>query len=210
MSLTGTRIALLIEDEYQILEGWYPLLRLQEAGADVQVVGSGTKSAYTSKEGYPMDVDAAAAEVSAADFDAVVVPGGFAPDNMRLHPEMIEFVREMNDSGKLVSSICHGGWVLVSAGALSGKRATGYLPIKDDVQNAGGTWVDEAVVEDGNIITSRTPVDLPDFTRAIINYLDGRPTATPANGDVAATSNATTLSSSDPAGARHEVGANAR
>ena len=210
MSLTGTRIALLIEDEYQILEGWYPLLRLQEAGADVQVVGSGTKSSYTSKEGYPMDVDVAAAEVSAADFDAVVVPGGFAPDNMRLHPEMIEFVREMNDSGKLVSSICHGGWVLVSAGALSGKRATGYLPIKDDVQNAGGTWVDEAVVEDGNIITSRTPVDLPDFTRAIINYLEGRPTPTPANGDVAATSNATTLSSSDPAGARHEVGANAR
>lgn len=174
MSLTGSRIALLIEDEYQILEGWYPLLRLQEAGADVKVLGSGTKESYSSKEGYPMVVDAAAGEVDSADFDAVVVPGGFAPDNMRLHPEMIDFVRSMNEAGKLVSAICHGGWVLVSAKALRGKRATGYLPIKDDVENAGGTWVDEPVVQDGNIITSRTPVDLPHFTRAIIAYLGGR------------------------------------
>jgi protease I len=175
MSLSGKRIALLIEDEYQILEGWYPLLRLQEAGADVRVIGSGTKSTFTSKEGYPMEADASAAEVSADDFDAVVVPGGFAPDNMRLHPEMIDLVRQMNQAGKLVSAICHGGWVLVSAGALKGRRATGYLPIKDDVENAGGTWVDEALVVDGNVITSRTPVDLPDFTRGIIGYLENAP-----------------------------------
>lgn len=178
MSLHGSTIALLIEDEYQILEGWYPLLRLQEAGADVRVIGSGTKNSYHSKENYPMEVDAAAADVSASDFDAVVVPGGFAPDNMRLHPEMIGLVRDMNEAGKLVTAICHGGWVLVSAGVLKGKNATGYLPIKDDVENAGGTWVDEAVVVDGNVITSRTPVDLPDFTRAIIAYLEGRPTET--------------------------------
>lgn len=172
MSLSGTHIALLIEDEYQILEGWYPKLRLEEAGARVSVIGSGTKKSYSSKEGYPMDADAAADEVSAADFDAVVVPGGFAPDNMRLHPEMIGLVRDIYESGKLVTAICHGGWVLVSAGALKGRRATGYSPIRDDVTNAGGIWVDEAVVQDGNVITSRTPADLPDFTRAIIAYLE--------------------------------------
>ena len=172
MSLTNKHVALLIEDEYQILEGWYPKLRLEEAGARVTVVGSGTKKSYGSKEHYPMDADAAAAEVSAADFDAVIVPGGFAPDNMRLHPEMIDLVREAHQAGKLVAAICHGGWVLVSAGVLEGgRRATGYAPIRDDVQNAGGTWIDEPVVEDGNIITSRTPVDLPAFGAAIINYL---------------------------------------
>lgn len=207
MSLNGTRIALLIEDEYQILEGWYPLLRLQEAGASVSVLGSGTKPSYTSKEGYPMEVDAAAGDVSAADFDAVVVPGGFAPDNMRLHPEMIGFVRDMNEAGKLVTAICHGGWVLVSAGVLGGKKATGYLPIKDDVQNAGGTWVDEPVVEDGNVITSRTPVDLPDFTRAIIGYLESNGTAAATTSERIA--NTATNLHDDPAGARHEVGASA-
>lgn len=207
MSLNGTRIALLIEDEYQILEGWYPLLRLQEAGASVSVLGSGTKESYTSKEGYPMEVDAAAGDVSAADFDAVVVPGGFAPDNMRLHPEMIGFVRDMNESGKLVTAICHGGWVLVSAGVLGGKKATGYLPIKDDVQNAGGTWVDEPVVEDGNVITSRTPVDLPDFTRAIIGYLESNGTAAATTSERIA--NTATNLHDDPAGARHEVGVSA-
>jgi protease I len=205
MSLVGTRIALLIEDEYQILEGWYPLLRLQEAGADVRVIGSGTKDSYTSKEGYPMVVDAAAGDVSAADFDAVVVPGGFAPDNMRLHPEMIDLVRDMNVAGKLVTAICHGGWVLVSAGVLGGKNATGYLPIKDDVVNAGGTWVDEPVVVDGNVITSRTPVDLPDFTRAIVAYLEnGGPVA---KSSVHTVANHATDLTSDPSGSRFEVGA---
>ncbi|MGK5111827.1 MULTISPECIES: type 1 glutamine amidotransferase domain-containing protein [unclassified Geodermatophilus] len=171
MSLEGKTIALLIEDEYQILEGWYPLLRLQAAGATVRVIGSGTKQSYASKEGYPMAADLAAAEVRAEDFDAVVIPGGFAPDNMRLHPEMVELVRSVHDAGRLTAAICHGGWMLVSAGALKGRRATGYLPIHDDVVNAGGTWVDEAVVEDGNVITSRTPADLPQFVETIIAHL---------------------------------------
>jgi protease I len=172
MSLSGKRVALLIEDEYQILEGWYPYLRLQEAGADVRVIGSGTKDHYDSKEHYPMKADAGAADVSAADFDAVVVPGGFAPDNMRLHPEMVGLVRDAYESGKLVAAICHGGWMLASAGATKGRKITGYLPIKDDVVNAGGEWVDAPVVEDGNVITSRTPVDLPAFGAAIVKYLE--------------------------------------
>lgn len=172
MSVSGLRVALLIEDEYQILEGWYPLLRLQAAGVDVKVIGSGRKDSFDSKEHYPMDADLSADEAVAADFDAVVVPGGFAPDNMRLYPAMVDFVREVFESGKLAAAICHGGWMLCSAGAVKGRRATGYLPIKDDVQNAGGTWVDEAVVIDGNLITSRTPPDLPVFVEAIIDYLE--------------------------------------
>ena len=173
MTLLGKKIALLIEDEYQVLEAWYPKLRLEEAGATAVVIGSGTKSSYDSKEHYPMDVDADAADVSSADFDGVVVPGGFAPDNMRLHPEMIALVRDAHDSGKLVAAICHGGWILASAGALkNGRKVTGYLPIKDDVENAGGVWVDEAVVIDGNVITSRTPVDLPAFGAALVTYLE--------------------------------------
>lgn len=173
MTLSGKKVALLIEDEYQILEGWYPKLRLEEAGATVVVVGSGTKKSYDSKEHYPMDVDADAADVTSADFDAVVVPGGFAPDNMRLHPEMISLVRDAHESGKLVAAICHGGWVLASAGVLkNGRKVTGYLPIKDDVENAGGVWVDEAVVIDGNVITSRTPIDLPAFGAALVKYLE--------------------------------------
>jgi protease I len=184
MSLQGTRVALLIEDDYQELEAWYPRLRLEEAGADVTVIGSGTKTTYKSKLGYEIDADASPADVSADDFDAVIVPGGFAPDHMRLHRPMIDLVREIYEAGKLTASICHGGWILVSAGALKGRRATGYEPIRDDVENAGGTWVDESVVVDGNVITSRTPPDLPDFLREIVAYLEsgGTATATAATG----------------------------
>ncbi len=139
MSLRGVRVALLIEDEYQILEGWYPLLRLQAAGAEVQVIGSGVKKSYDSKEHYPMDVDLDASEARPEDFDAVIVPGGFAPDNMRLHPPMIDFVRQMFQDGKLTSAICHGGWVLVSAGAVKGKKATGYKPIRRWWKTATGS-----------------------------------------------------------------------
>lgn len=203
MTLHGVRVALLIEDEYQILEGWYPLLRLQEAGAQVTVVGSGTKAAYDSKERYPMPVDAAAGDVSAADFDALFVPGGFAPDNMRLHPEMVDLVRDVFQAGKLVSAICHGGWMLVSAGALKGRQATGYLPIKDDVQNAGGIWVDQPVVEDGNVITARTPVDLPPFMAAVIAYLER---TGQAGSNHAERGTAATDLTADPAGSSYETG----
>ena len=172
MSLEGTRVALLIEDDYQEMEAWYPFYRLTEAGAAVTVVGSGTKTEYKSKLGYPMEADVAAADVSADDFDAVVVPGGFAPDHMRLCKPMVELVRDLHQSGKLVSSICHGGWMLASADVVRGRRVTGYLPIKDDVENAGGEWVDASVVIDGNLITSRTPPDLPDFAGAIVEYLE--------------------------------------
>src|SRR3954454_18069901 len=172
MSLEGKRIALLIEDDYQEMEAWYPRLRLEEAGADVTVVGPGHKQTFESKLGYPMDADASAADVSADEFDAVIVPGGFAPDHMRLSQPMIDLVRDVHDAGKLTAAICHGGWMLVSAGALKGRKATGYDPIRHDVENAGGEWVDESVVIDGNLITSRTPPDIPIFLAAIISYIE--------------------------------------
>lgn len=178
MGLSGTRVALLIEDDYQEMEAWYPYYRLSEEGADVTVVGSGTKSTYRSKLGYEMDADTSADKVSADDFDAVIVPGGFAPDHMRLHPEMIDLVRDAYEGGKLVAAICHGGWMLASAGVCQGRNVTGYTPIRVDVENAGGTWVDESVVIDGNVITSRTPPDLPDFARAIVDYLSALREAT--------------------------------
>jgi len=109
--------------------------------------------------------------VKAADFDAVVIPGGFAPDQMRLCRPMIDLVRAVHGRGGLAASICHGGWILASAGVVKGRKVTGYDPIKDDLEAAGGVWVDSEVVEDGNVITSRTPPDLPAFARAIVNYL---------------------------------------
>jgi protease I len=179
MELNGTRVALLIEDDYQELEAWYPYLRLREAGADVTVVGSGTKAEYMSKLGYPMAADCAAGERSADEFDAVVVPGGFAPDNMRLHPEMIALVRDAHAAGKLVATICHGGWLLASAGIARDRQVTGYRPIKDDLVNAGGHWVDTDVVRDGTIITARGPDDLPAFMREIVGFLHGAVAVSP-------------------------------
>lgn len=173
VSIKGKRIALMIEDDYQVLEAWYPYLRLTEAGAVVTVVGNGEKKTFTSKEHYPMEADASPGQVSAEDFDGVVVPGGFAPDNMRLHKPMIELVRDIAASGKMAAAICHGGWILASANAVRGRRVTGYAPIEDDIVNAGGTWVsDQPAVVDGNIITSRTPPDLPEFCKAIVDYFN--------------------------------------
>src|SRR3954453_14689566 len=172
MSLEGKCVALLIEDDYQELEAWYPRLRLEEAGAQVTGVGTGRKDWFESKLGYPMDADASAEEVNADDFDALIVPGGFAPDHMRLSQPMSALVRDVYEQGKLTAAICHGGWMLCSAGAVKGGRGTGYDPIRPDVENAGGEWVDEAVVIDGNLITSRTPPDIPIFLAAIISYLE--------------------------------------
>jgi protease I len=119
--------------------------------------------------GYPAKAEVSASSVSAEDFDGVVIPGGFAPDYIRRSAFMLDFVREMADQGKIVAAICHGPWVLCSTAALRGRRATSFFAIKDDVTNAGADWVDEPVVRDGNIITSRTPDDLPLFLRSIID-----------------------------------------
>lgn len=171
MRLVGRRVAVLAENNYQDLELWYPLLRLREEGADVRVIGTGSATSYTSKHGYPVNVDAAAHEVSAADFDAIVIPGGYAPDLMRRYPALVNLVRQAFQQGN-VAAICHAGWVLVSADVLRGRRATSFFAIKDDLVNAGATWVDEEVVQDGNLITSRMPDDLPAFLRTLIAALE--------------------------------------
>ncbi len=164
-------IAILVEEQYQVLEVWYPWLRLREEGFDVRFIGSGSAPQYGSKEGYPVTADDAVTQVKAEDFSGVVIPGGFAPDFMRRVPRVAEFIRELHDNGGVIASICHGGWMLVSAGILKGRRATSFFAIKDDLIAAGAEWVDEEVVVDGNLITSRKPEDLTAFTVEMIKLL---------------------------------------
>ncbi len=175
MGLEGKRIAVLAEDLYQELELWYPLLRFREEGAETVVVGPEKGATYSGKSGYPVTADLSMHEVSAADFDGLVIPGGYAPDRMRRHPAMVEFVREMDRRGGVVAAICHGGWMLCSAGILRGRRATCFFAIKDDLVNAGADYVDAEVVRDGNLVTSRVPEDLPAFCREIMVALGATP-----------------------------------
>jgi len=171
MQLKGKRIVILAENLYQEMELWYPVYRFREEGAEVIIVGSGSSDTYTSKHGYPVKVDTTADKVKGEDIDAVIIPGGYAPDYMRRHPAMVKLVRDAHNQGKVVASICHAGWMLVSAGILKGKRVTGFSAIKDDMVNAGAEFVNAEVVRDGNLITSRTPDDLPAFSREIIKAL---------------------------------------
>jgi len=170
MELKGKRIAILVEDIYNEVEFWYPYYRMKEAGATVTVVGNGAKE-YNSKIGLPAPGGVSAEKVKSADFEAVIVPGGYAPDRMRRSQAMLGLVRACFQDGKVVAAICHAGWVLVSAGILKGKTATCFSSIRDDVANAGAKYVDQEVVRDGNLITSRTPDDLPAFCREIIKAL---------------------------------------
>ncbi|MFQ5897557.1 MAG: type 1 glutamine amidotransferase domain-containing protein [Candidatus Methylomirabilia bacterium] len=174
MNLEGKRVAICAENLYQEMELWVPYYRLKEEGAEVTVVGSGGAKSYTSKHGYPVSVGAQAESVSAVEFDAVVVPGGYAPDLMRRSEAMVRLVRDAFQQGKLVAAICHAGWMLVSAGILKGKTATSFFSIKDDMVNAGAAWVDREVVVDGNLVTSRKPDDLPAFCREIVGALAKR------------------------------------
>jgi protease I len=171
MDLKGKRVAILAENMYQEMELWVPYYRLKEEGAEVKVIGAGGATSYTSKHGYPVTVDAQADAVSAVEFDAVVVPGGYAPDMMRRHDAMVRLVREAAQQGKVVAAICHAGWMLASAGIAKGKKVTSFFSIKDDMANAGAQWVDQEVVVDGGLITSRRPDDLPAFCRAIVSAL---------------------------------------
>ena len=174
MDLTGTRVAVLVEQKYEELEVWYPVYRLREAGADVALVGPTAGDIYPSKLGYPAKATASAADVSANDVAAVVIPGGFAPDYIRRSEAMLKLVRDALAAGKPVAAICHGPWVLCSTTGLRGRRATGYFSIKDDMVNAGATFVDQEVCIDGNVITSRKPDDLPAFVRELMKAIKAK------------------------------------
>jgi protease I len=165
------RVAVLIEDSYQVLEAWYPYFRLQEEGIETVLVGTGSKKEYKSKEGYPAREELSIKKTKANDFSGVVIPGGYAPDILRRYKEVNKFVRDMYREKKVVAAICHGGWVLASAGILKGKKVTGFFAIKDDLVNAGAVFMDKEVVVDGNLITSRNPYDLPAFCREMIRVL---------------------------------------
>lgn len=162
------KVAVLVEDQYQVLEVWYPYLRLREEGIETVLLGTGAKKEYKSREGYPAQEELSIKKARAEDFLGAVIPGGYAPDILRRYPEVNQFVRDLYKEGKIVASICHGGWVLVSAGILKGRKATSFSAIKDDLINAGAEFIDKEVVVDGNLITSRNPYDLPAFCREII------------------------------------------
>jgi len=173
IDLTGKRVAVLADNLYQEMELWYPLYRLQEAGAQVQIIATEAGKVYTSKLGYPVKSDHSYAGVQPDDFHGVIIPGGFAPDYMRRVPRACSFVADLHRAGKLVAAICHGPWLMCSADALRGRRATSFFSIKTDVLNAGATWEDAEVVVDGNLVTSRKPEDLPAFMKACLAVLAG-------------------------------------
>jgi protease I len=167
MKIENAHIAVLAENQYQELELWYPVLRFREAGAAVTIVGPKAGQVYGSKLGYPVISDVSVDDVDPADFDCVIVPGGFSPESLRRNLGMLDLVRQVDDRGRVVAAICHAGWVLASAGLAKGRRLTCVSVIRDDVVNAGADYVDQPVVRDGNLITSRLPNDLPDFCRMI-------------------------------------------
>jgi protease I len=174
MSLKGKIVAILAEQDFEDSELTEPLKAMKEAGAQVFVVGSGSQQSYKGKRGKAsIKVDIDADKVRAEDFDAIIIPGGYAPDKMRLHQPMIDLVRRAHDLGKVVAAICHGPQLLISADVVRGRRVTSWPSVAVDLRNAGANWVDEPVVRDGNLITSRKPSDLLVFNRAIIQALGG-------------------------------------
>lgn len=174
MGQTRGTVVILAGPEYEDLELWYPKLRLEEAGYETKIAGLGERS-YAGKHGYPCQVDGHVNEFIADALDGIVCPGGWAPDKIRRDPGALRLVRALHESGKLVAAICHGPWILISAGIVRGRTLTSSRGIKDDLENAGATWVDEPVVVDGNIVSSRVPKDLPAFGLAIVEALSGVP-----------------------------------
>jgi protease I len=165
------RIAILVEKTYEDLELQYPRLRLKEAGHEVHVVGPKAGETYVGKHGYPQRSELAATAVRASDYDLIVIPGGSSPDHMRRDGGMVALVRDAAAQKIPMAAICHGPWMLCSTDVLKGRRCTSFMSIVHDVVNAGAKWVDEECVVDGPIITSRTPDDLPAFTRAILQLV---------------------------------------
>ncbi|MHC4131253.1 MAG: type 1 glutamine amidotransferase domain-containing protein [Planctomycetota bacterium] len=165
------KVAILVDEMYQVLEVWYPYYRLKEKGAEVDLVAAQANKEYHSKEGYPCVSNIAAYDAKVDDYSCMIVPGGFAPDFMRRNEQVIKFANDMVNTDKIIAAICHGGWLLCSTNIYKGKKATCFMAIKDDIRNAGAEYVDEECVIDGNLITARKPDDLPSFCKAILDKL---------------------------------------
>jgi protease I len=170
-ALEGIRILVLVGEDYEDLELWYPKLRLEEAKVHVTVAGEVQGRVYSGKHGYPCTSDAAIGDMEAADFHGIVVPGGWMPDKLRRDRKVLSLVRDFSATGKVVAAICHGGWIPISAGVYRGVRVTGSPGIRDDLVNAGAVWEDAPVVVDRNHVTSRKPADLPAFMAAVLDVL---------------------------------------
>lgn len=168
MRLKGKKIISLVHHEFEDLELWYPILRLREEGAIVHLAGEKANEKYIGKYGVPATSDFAYRDINSEDYDALLVPGGWAPDKIRRFPEVLSLVQRMDESKKPIGQICHAGWVLISAKILDGKRVTSTPGIRDDMENAGAVWLDEPVVVDGHLVSSRRPPDLPDYLREFI------------------------------------------
>lgn len=173
-TLENKKIIALVESEFEDLELWYPLLYLREEGAQVDVVGPKAGEKYIGKYGVPVISDFAFTDIQAAAYDAVLVPGGWAPDKLRRYPEVLEIIQYMNDQKKIIGQICHAGWVLVSAKILKGRKVTSTPGIRDDMENAGAIWLDEAVVVDEHIVSSRRPPDLGAYMKAFAAALTAK------------------------------------
>jgi protease I len=165
------KVAIMLAEQYQVIEVWYPYYRLKEAGIDCDFIAAEANREYPSKEGYPCKSTVAAKNARIEDYSCMIVPGGFAPDFMRRSDDMIKLANDMVNAGKIVAAICHGPWLLCSTKILKGKTATCFMALRDDVKNAGAKYVDEECAVDGNLITSRKPDDLPAFCEAILKAL---------------------------------------
>ncbi len=172
--LTGKRILTFVGDDYEDLELWYPKLRLEEAGAHVTVAGQEAKKKYAGKHSYPCVSDIDIAQMEASDFHGVVIPGGWMPDKLRRDPKVLQLVADFEKQNKLIASICHGPWIDISAKVVRGYTYTSTPALKDDLINAGATWVDQPVVMDRKRVSSRRPSDLPQFLKGILAVLAGK------------------------------------
>lgn len=171
MKLKGKRVLYLVGPEFEDLEFWVPLMRLQEEGASITIAGSKAGETYHGKGGLKAQADVGFSDIDASDFDAVVIPGGWAPDKIRRYDSVKKLVQQMYQSGKIIAMICHAGLVGISAGIVKGHTATGSEGIKDDLVNAGAIWRDEAAFRSGNLVWGRVVADIPAFCRELVTAL---------------------------------------
>jgi protease I len=177
MKMAGKRIAVFLEKEFDATEALYPIIRFREEGAEVSVVGTGSAKVYQARQGLQLEVDRTAADLKGDQFDALIIPGGWAPDKLRQSQDVLRMVREAWKADRVVAAICHGPWVLISADIVKGRTVTSYPGIRDDLVNAGANWVERRVVRDGNLVTAMKPPDTGDFCRTIMEALIDEPTS---------------------------------